>query len=246
MASTSSGSHGTEEEWMNLQHEEVSELEQAAAEAKKGQKDDHQLTQLIHKIVQHFQDHTNKRTRLARIHVSPFFAPTSGTSLENSVKWIGGCRPASFIRFMYALSGMDLESKLTDFLRGKKFDDLGKLTSKQMNMIDALQANTIKEEKKLSSRLASLQEDIVDHPIASKIKDEVGECGNVDEALDEHSRRMAGVLEEADELRMKTLKEIVLNILKPAQAVEYLAAAKKMKLCFREWGKNRDQIQKDE
>lgn len=43
-------------------------------------------------------------------------------------------------------------------------------------------------------------------------------------------------MEEADELRMETLKEIVLNILKPIQAVEYLEAAKRMRLCIGKWG----------
>ncbi|XP_055803548.1 protein DOG1-like 3 [Solanum dulcamara] len=234
-SSRSTSSDRTEEEWMALQREEVAELEQAATQARNGQKDDRQLTQLIQKTVQNFQDYANQRSRQARIHVSPFFGPTSATPLENSVKWIGGCRPGAYIRFLYALSGLDIESHLTEFLQGKKVGDLGELTSKQMNMIDALQARTIKEEDKLSSKLASLQENIVDQPIASKIKNE---CGNVDEALDEHSRCMAGVMEEADELRIKTLKEVVQTILKPLQAVEYLAAAKRMKHCFKIWGKN--------
>ncbi|KAM3284930.1 hypothetical protein P3S67_023729 [Capsicum chacoense] len=244
--STGATSDRTEEEsmqcaWKDLQYEELAELQYAAAQAKKGENDDHQLTQLIQKIIQHYQDYTNNRTRRAQIDVSPFFAPVSCTPLVNSVLWIAGCRPSSFLRFAYVLCGMDIDSHLADFLQGKKVGDLGELTSKQMNMIDALQAKTIKQEKILSSKLASLQEDIVDQPIASKIINEMGECGNADEALDEHGRHMAGIMEEADELRMETLKEIVLNILKPIQAVEYLEAAKRMRLCFGKWGEKRDQ-----
>lgn len=191
--STGATSDRTEEEsmhcaWKDLQYEELAELQYAAVQAKKGENDDHQLTQLIQKIIQHFQDYTNNRTRRAQIDVSPFFAPVSCTPLVNSVLWIAGCRPSSFLRFVYVLCGMDIDSHLADFLQGKKVGDLGELTSKQMNMIDALQAKTINQEKILTSKLASLQEDIVDQPIASKIKNEMGECGNADEALDEHGR----------------------------------------------------------
>ncbi|WMV15838.1 hypothetical protein MTR67_009223 [Solanum verrucosum] len=246
MASTSSRSISdspTEQEcayetWMNLQRKETIEVEQAALEAKKGLKNENQLTQLIEKTVQNFQDYANNRSRLARTDVSPLFAPTSCTPLENLVRWIAGCRPSSLIRFAYVLCGIDIESHLTEFLQGKKLGDLGELTNKQMNMIDALQAKTIREENNLSSRLASLQEDIVDQPFAGKTKND---CENADEALDEHNRYMAGVLKDADELRMNTLKEIVLNILKPLQAVEYLAAAKRLKHCFKIWGQKRDQ-----
>lgn len=87
----------------------------------------------------------------------------------------------------------------------------------------------------------------MDQPITSKIiKNEVGDCGNVDEALDEYGRYMAGITKEAEELRMKTLKESVLNILQSIQAVEYLAAAKRLKHCFKIWGIYKDQIQKVE
>ncbi|MCE3051349.1 hypothetical protein HAX54_049547 [Datura stramonium] len=252
MASTSRPRTSEEclyETWTSLQREEVKELEQAVARTRKGEADEHQLTQLIKKMVQHYQDYANNRCRLARTNVSPLFAPTSCTPLENSVLWIGGCRPSSFIRFAYALCGMDIESRLADFLQGRKVGNLGELTTEQVAMIDALQAKTIKEENKLTSRLASLQEDIVDQPLVSKANKELGdsthnhhECGNADEALDEHAQHMADVMEAADELRMKTLKEIVFTILLPVQAVEYLAAAKRMRLCFQQWGKKREII----
>ncbi|XP_060195270.1 protein DOG1-like 1 [Lycium barbarum] len=236
--------------WMSLQHEELTELEHAVAQAKNGLKDEHELRQLIQKIVNHFQDYTNNRTLLARNDVSPFFAPATCTTLENSVLWIAGCRPSSFIRFTYALSGMDVESHIIDFLEGKRIGGhLGELTGKQMSMIDELHGKTIREERKLSTKLASLQEDIVDQPLVEKMKKKGGgenddEYENADEALEEHSQLMAGVMEEADELRMKTLKEIV-NILEPVQAVEYLAAAKRIRFCVQQWGKKRDHEHSD-
>ncbi|KAH0760404.1 hypothetical protein KY290_016477 [Solanum tuberosum] len=60
------------------------------------------------------------------------------------------------------------------------------------------------------------------------------------EPLNKHGEDMSNLLEEVDELRMKTLKEI-LGILTPIQGVEYLAAAKRIRLCLKQWGKKREQ-----
>ena len=68
----------------------------------------------------------------------------------------------------------------------------------------------------------------------------VGEINKeVDKALDQHEKAMVGVLEEADRLRLSILKELI-GILTPVQAVEFLAAGKKLHLCVHEWGKRRD------
>ncbi|XP_049382962.1 protein DOG1-like 1 [Solanum stenotomum] len=231
--------------WKSLQHEELTELEDAVAQVKDGEKDEEKLTQLIEKIIQHFQEHSNNRLHLARKDVSPFFAPATCSALENSVLWIAGCRPSSFIRLIYALTEFEPDSHETDpCLEGIVSRKLRELSGKQLSMINDLQGKTIGEERRITNKLASLQEDIVDQPLVGKMKKEGHDCEKADEALDEHSGHMADVIEEADELRMKTLKEI-LNILEQLQAVEYLAAAKKMRFCVQQWGEKRDQQHKE-
>ncbi|KAH0701497.1 hypothetical protein KY285_015775 [Solanum tuberosum] len=89
--------------WINNPQEELKELQNAIV-ARKNELNDDELNELLRKMVNNFQEYTNGRSRLARIDVSPFFAPTWCTPLENSVLWIGGCRPSSFIRLIYALS----------------------------------------------------------------------------------------------------------------------------------------------
>lgn len=59
---------------------------------------------------------------------------------------------------------------LSTYLQGIKIGDFGQLSAKQITMIDKLQRQIIIEENKLSSRLASLQEDVVDQPIAMAAK----------------------------------------------------------------------------
>ncbi|KZV52298.1 hypothetical protein F511_35034 [Dorcoceras hygrometricum] len=231
------------QEWMTLQEQELSELNRAIALKANGCATDAELSQLIDKIMNNFQDYVQKRSLMASADVSPYFAPTWCTSLERSVLWIGGCRPSSYIRLIYALCGLQIESRFAEFLRGARIGNLGELSARQISMVDRLQGNTISEERKLSTRLASLQEDVLDHPLAAIALNSgshcTDSCGTADEVLDKHGLAMAGILEEADQLRLNTLRELV-RILTPPQAVDFIAAGKKLRLCMQDWGKKRD------
>ncbi|KAG8385430.1 hypothetical protein BUALT_Bualt03G0044500 [Buddleja alternifolia] len=84
-------------------------------------------------------------------------------------------------------------------------------------------------------------DEIADQPIAiiTKELDEHGGPSRAEEALDEHAISVMSVLEEADNLRLDTMKELT-NILTPVQAVDFLAAGKKLHLGLRAWGRRRD------
>lgn len=103
--------------WMNNQHEEIEELQNAIVRARKNELNDVEMNELLGKMLNNFQGYVNGRSRLARVDVSPFFAPTWCTPLENSVLWIGGCRPSSFIRLIYALCGIEIESRIAEYLQ---------------------------------------------------------------------------------------------------------------------------------
>ena len=156
--------------------------------------------------------------------------------------WIAGCRPSTYIRLTYALCGSQVEFQLNEILQGLTRGNLGHISATQLGMINDLHMKTVKEKERLSNHLASLQENIADHPIAviAKRVSRVGESsGEVDRALDEHESSMANILQEADKLRLSTLKEL-LGILTPVQGVDFLAAGKKLHLFLHEWGKTRD------
>ncbi|XP_059295067.1 protein DOG1-like 3 [Lycium ferocissimum] len=204
---------------------------------------DFKLKQLIEKSIKHFQDYVDKRRHFAHNDVTAYLAPTWCTTLESSMLWISGCRPSSFIRLVYAISGKELESHISDYLQGERSGNLCELSTMQVNLVDELQRKTIRQENQLSSKLASLQEEVADQPIAI-IANEVGNldeiCREAEEALDKHARCLMTLVEEADKLRMETLKELVMNILSPLQAVKFLIASKKLHLCINAWGKTRD------
>ncbi|KAK4343847.1 hypothetical protein RND71_036941 [Anisodus tanguticus] len=67
------------------------------------------------------------------------------------------------------------------------------------------EGEAIKGKRKLSTRLASLQDDLVEQQLAGEIKKEGDDhqCENVDEALGRHSHSIVEVMEESDELKMK-------------------------------------------
>lgn len=131
-----------------------------------------------------------------------------------------------------------LAGKLTE----EDFNNVGELSGQQLKMVNDLQLKVIKEEDRMSSRLASVQENIADNPItlAAKKACDVGESSEeVDEALSKYETAIAGFIEAADNFRLQTLKEL-LEILTPSQGLDFLASSKKLHLCIREWGKKLD------
>ncbi|KAL6991233.1 2-deoxyglucose-6-phosphatase [Sarracenia purpurea var. burkii] len=232
------------EVWKDLQQEDLSELLQIQTLNPDDPENQLAQTRLAENCLRHFQDYIDRRSRLARNDVSAFFAPTWCTSLENSLLWIAGCRPSIYIRLVYALCGSEFESKLPEFLQGLRTGNLGELSAKQLKLVNDLQSRTIREEEKMASWMASLQEEIVDHPLAEMAKAASPSCESTqetDKALDDHARSMVSILEEADRLRINTVKELI-DILTPIQAVEFLAVSKKLHFCVHEWGRKRDQM----
>ncbi|KAG6594542.1 Protein DOG1-like 1, partial [Cucurbita argyrosperma subsp. sororia] len=237
------------QDWMKLQEEGQRELFEALDGVQSRvnsdpQETERQLINLIDKNIERFQDYIDRRTQLAKKDVSAYFAPVWCTARETSLLWIAGCRPSLFIRLAYSLTSLDLETRLLQFRqRMKSVDELGDLSPQQMEQLENLQKRTIKEEERLTSELARLQEEIADQTVVgiamrSVREQEVSE--ELERALEKQDGEMLRILEEADKLRIRTLIELT-EILRPLQTVTLLAFSKKLHLCVREWGKGSDQ-----
>lgn len=98
--------------------------------------------------------------------------------------------------------------------------------------------------------MASLQQDKADTPLALIAHAHKSSCPRVDElnhcqvtivreTIDNIEEGMASVMEGADLLRLNTYKELT-KILEPVQALEYVVAAKKLRLCIQSCGLERD------
>ncbi|KAI3920259.1 hypothetical protein MKW92_038850 [Papaver armeniacum] len=197
--------------------------------------EEEELCCIIEKLIKHFQEYTNRRAQLSIDEASPFFAPTWCTSFENSFLWLGGCRPSLMIQLVYSLCSYQLESQLIEYLDGVRRGNIGELSADQLSLVSELQIRTILEEERISENMASLQENIADYcPLARLANnsndsdtDDQSHIGQVEQALDSHSKDLASILVDSDKLRMNTLKELI-SIFTPLQAVEFLIAGQKL------------------
>lgn len=144
-------------------------------------------------------------------------------------------RPTLAIRLVYSVSG----GTGGDANSSSSIIDLGAISALQPRSINELHMKTVRMEEKLSSRMASMQEEIADDLLALIAK-RIGRIGEVSESMERvmkgHALSLARVLTEADELRLATLRELVEEILTPLQAVELLVNMKKLHLSIHELG----------
>lgn len=107
------------QQWMGLQSQRIPELKQTLAQRKSHSdaENDIKLRELEQEIIGGFKDYARKRADLSHRCSSNYYAPSWNTPLENALIWMGGCRPSSFFRLVYALCGSQTEIRVTQFLR---------------------------------------------------------------------------------------------------------------------------------
>lgn len=253
---SSSSSRGIEQiqkgcyyEWMSLQAKHIVNLKEALMNQRSNNNDHHKLEELVGVIVNDFQKYAEKRSELSNRSCSIYFAPLWNSSLENGLLWMGGCRPSSFIRVIYALCGSQTETQFSQYLHidgNENVDEsdgfMSELTSTQLGKINDLHIMVIEKEDKISKKSAHLQEDVADMPIAvTAYSRDLVEAGvAVEDALDKHEEGMAGLMAEADKLRIETLRKIV-EVMTPVQAAEFLLAGKRLHVSLHEWGRVREE-----
>lgn len=211
------------------------------------------LSPLVQRVVQHYEHYYRAKSRWAKGDVFSMFNPTWRSTLEDAFLWVAGWRPSMAFHLLYSKSGLQLEASLDDLIRGLSTGDLGDLSPTQMERVDELQKVTLMEEKEITEKLAKQQERVADssmvelsHAVTELMRsgevDRVTENeGRVEAALAPKEEGLVEILERADELRMKTLREVI-GVLSPIQSVYFLIAAAELHLRVHEWGKKRDAV----
>lgn len=237
--------------WISEQNSYLEELLTAANNHNQTENDDAVLIPLIQRVVRHYEQYYQAKSNWEKRDAISMFSPTWRSKLEDAFLWIGGWRPTLAIHLLYSKSGIQLEAKIGDLIRGLTTGDLGDISPNQMNRIDELQKKTIHEERVLTEKFAKEQESVADrsmvelsNAVSEMIRAENGgDDGEneekVDSMLDEKKHNLEELLHMADDLRLETLKA-VLEILKPIQAVYFLVAAAELHLRLHEWGRKRD------
>ncbi|PIA47461.1 hypothetical protein AQUCO_01400245v1 [Aquilegia coerulea] len=203
------------------------------------------LRPLINQVVQHYEEYYQAKSNWGKQDVLAMLSPTWTSSFEDAFLWIGGWRPSMAFHLLYSKSGLQLEAKLEEILRGLGTGDLGDLTPSQLVSVDELHRKIIKEEKKITEKMAKHQETVADTSmvdlshIMTELQNAEAESGLVNSTLAPKEEGLERLLQIADDLRLTTLKGVI-NILSAIQAVHFLIAAAELHLRIHEWGQKRD------
>ncbi|XP_021863797.2 protein DOG1-like 3 [Spinacia oleracea] len=241
------------ETWLQEQERDLEELKAAMAHSESTRS----LQDRVDRIMSHYEKYYRVKSESTKKDVLEMLTPSWRSHLEESFLWIGGWRPSTAFHLLYSLSGIHFEARFSELLRGLRTGvDLGDLSQSQLRRVDELQGQTIREERELTETLAAHQETVADTSMVelSHIATELmrdsnsqssGRAGTdlvnerVESTLDTKEEKFKEILEKADDLRLRTLRNVV-DILSPIQAVHFLIAAAELHLRVHEWGMKKD------
>ncbi|KAK4274220.1 hypothetical protein QN277_017480 [Acacia crassicarpa] len=182
-----------------------------------------QMNALIHQVLSHYQQYFQEKSRLTDADVFLIFSPTWLTSYERALLWIADFKPSLVLRLVDgAVEDLSPEQKVT---------------------LERIGEDTRRQERAVMGAMASVQE-ILGGPSWQRLARRVGrlmdgEIDELDAAMEMLKNAMMGVLEKADELRVSTARKAV-EILRPSQTVQFLAAAAQFQLRVRSLGTRLD------
>ncbi|KAK4381842.1 protein DOG1-like 4 [Sesamum angolense] len=253
--------------WISEQSRHLEELVLASKESERLQEQRHDgdgavnqqevderiLRPKITEVIEHYEQYYHVKSGWAKNDVLLMFNQSWRSSLEDSFLWIGGWRPSMAFHLLYSKSGLQLEARLHELRQGLTVNDLGGLSQTQLNQVNGLQRGTIREEKEITEKLAKQQEKVADasmvelsHAVTELIRggDQPGRIvadERIEATLAAKEEGFTPILKRADDLRLKTLRELI-NILTPSQGVHFLIAAAELHMRLHEWGKKGDAL----
>ncbi|XP_047330921.1 protein DOG1-like 3 [Impatiens glandulifera] len=243
--------------WLTEQNQRLQDLVSASESYKLQNQNQSEretaLHELINRVIHHYEHYYNAKSHWVKEDVLSMLSPSWRTTLEDAFLWIGGWRPSMAFHLLYSKSGIQLEAALAEFLRGLPTADLGELSPNQLVRVDELHLRTVGEEREITEKLARQHETVADpsmvelsHAVSEMMRDDESGSSSgivnqerVDTVIGEKERRLEGILQIADELRMRTLKGVI-EILSPIEAVHFLIAAAELHLRIHDWGKRRE------
>ncbi|CAI0409872.1 unnamed protein product [Linum tenue] len=213
------------------------------------------LRGLLGRVMGQYEQYYRAKSLSAQQDVLAMLSPPWRSTLEDAFLWIGGWRPSMAFHVIYSKSGLQLETHLLQLqgIPANDNDDLADLSGEQLRLIDHLQLRTIREERHITEEMARVQESAADasmvelsHLATQMIMRRTTPCLRVNQRVDAtlvaKENQMEELLHAADDLRLRTLRAIVHDILTPIQAVHFLIAVAELHLRLHDWGKRRDAV----
>ncbi|XP_071716987.1 protein ZW2-like isoform X1 [Rutidosis leptorrhynchoides] len=185
--------------------------------------DDDDLRGLIARVLAHYQQYYEQKSRIANHDVSLVFSPPWFSSFERSFFWIAGFKPGLAFRIvMGSVPDMDQD---------------------QEERMERLKSETKMEEKELEKEMAKVQESVAAPPIVEFTRGEIsivdGKYDEMETAIEALRGEMEVVLGNADMLRTRTAERVV-EILTPVQNIKFLTAVTELQMKIRMWGQQID------
>ncbi|XP_058767524.1 protein DOG1-like 4 [Vicia villosa] len=177
--------------------------------------------ELIRKVMSHHENYFKAKSTAAEKDPLHVLASPWASTLERSLHWIAGWRPTTAFHLIYTESSLLFESHIIDILRGLRTGDLGDLSPTQFRRVSDLQCDTVKEENAITEELSEWQD---------SASDMMGSEAEVNDKI----QRLVSIIKKADELRLRTLRNVV-EFLSPQQAIEFLIASAELLVGIRGW-----------
>ncbi|CAI9263653.1 unnamed protein product [Lactuca saligna] len=181
---------------------------------------DDDLRDLIARVLAHYLQYFEEKSRIANHDVSLVFSPPWFSSFERSFFWIAGFN-------------LGLTFRVVDL----SVEDMNK---EQVEMMERLKAETKAEERELENELAMIQESVAAPPIVEVARRGEnwladGKYDKMESAFETLKEQLEVVVANADMLRSRVAERVV-EILTPVQNVRFLAAVTDLQLKIRTRG----------
>ena len=172
--------------------------------------------QLIKNLLSHYANYYEEKSKIIWDDTHLLFSPPWLTTLEKAFLWVGGFKPTlAFTLLEASVSNME---------------------PSQVEKVQQLKMETIKEEHNLKEALVMVQESMGSRMLSSLDRDGDGlvdgEVSEFDEVMQELKTSMARVIQNADNLRRNTMMG-VFRILDLDQNLKFLIALLKYQLRVR-------------
>lgn len=187
-----------------------------------GESREEYLEDLISRVLSHYQQYYEEKSRMSQINIFLVFSPPWFTSLERAFLWVAGFKPALVFKLVSVF--------VTD------------LSEDQKQRMSRLIEGTKVEERALDDKLAKIQESVAAPALLEKARERGRRLGTEETMREEEEAAfntlrssMESVVRSADLLRTETILNVV-AILIPAQRVKLLAAAMQLHIKVRTRG----------
>lgn len=209
------------EAWLVRQEHFLDEL--LSAQQRINEARDEDLRDLVYRVLLHYQQYYDEKSRIAQRDVFLVFSPPWFTSFERSLLWIAGYKPGLAFRL--------LTESVPDLCDGQ-----------QVRMARLMEETRV-EERALNDKLAKIHESVAAPPLVDVARRygrfANGEIVEEDVAIDELKSALESVLANSNFLRTTMATKLV-DMLSSAQAVRFLAAVAQFQLKIRSLGLERD------